>query len=109
MRISNASDLDAYDALPLRDRQMVCDELSNDDRKRMQELRAFLGFIDASRLPADRATAVCLDPPYPDISCRLGSSPYFFELGEVTDEGLARGYSEILEDRQNNCWLVQSG
>jgi hypothetical protein len=97
MRISNASDLDAYDALPLRDRQIACDELSSDDRKRMQELRAFLGFAKASSLPVDPSTVVCLDPPYPDLRCTINSSPYLFELGEVTDEGLARGYSDSLK------------
>lgn len=95
MHIRNASDLGAYDALPVRDRQIAWDGLLNgDDHKRMQELHAFLGFADASGLAVDRATAVCLDPPYPDIGCTLGSSPYLFELGEVTDEGLAQRYSE---------------
>ena len=90
MHIRNVSDLDAYDALPVRDRQRAWDErMSSDDRKRMGELRAFLGFVEASGLPIDLPTVECLDPPSPDIGCRLNPSPYFFELGEVTDEGLA--------------------
>ncbi len=98
MQIRNLSDLDAYDALPIRERQRARDELmSSDNRKRMQELRAFRGFIDATGLPVDRATVACLDPPYPDIGCRIDSSPYFFELGEITDEGLARRVSESLK------------
>jgi len=110
MRIRNASDLDTYDALPVPDRRRAWDQLmSSEDRKRMQELRAFLGFIDASGLPVDRATAVCLDPPYPDIGCRLRSSPYFFELGEITDEGLARRYSDSLRTgRITGGWFSQA-
>jgi len=60
MHVRNVSDLDAYDALPVRERRKAWDELtSSDDRKRMQELRAFLRFVDASGLAVDRATAVC--------------------------------------------------
>lgn len=70
--------------------------MSSDDRKRMGELRAFLGFVKASTLAIDPRSVVCLDPPRPDISCTLSCAPYFFELGEVTDEGLARRYSESL-------------
>jgi hypothetical protein len=62
----------------------------------MGELRAFLGFVKVSGLPVDPSTVVCLDPPFPDIGCKLAFAPYFFELGEVTDEGLARRYSESL-------------
>ena len=108
MSIRNASDLHAYDTLPVRERQSVWDALRSDDRKRMQELRAFLGFVEASGLAVDQATAVSLDPPYPDIGCRLRSSPYFFELGEVTDEGLARGYSDSLKTgRITGGWFSQ--
>jgi|SRR5579863_894166 len=97
MQIRNSADLASYDALSIPDRRRTYDEvMSSDDRKRMGELRAFLEFVKASSLAIDPSSAVCLDPPYPDIGCRLLSSPYFFELGEVTDEGLARRYSESL-------------
>lgn len=97
MEIRNLADLAKYDALSIPDRRKAYDELmSSDDRKRMGELRAFLGFVNASALAIDPYSVVCLDPPRPDICCRLSSAPYFFELGEVTDEGLARRYSESL-------------
>lgn len=62
----------------------------------MGELRAFVGFGNASGLTIRPNSVVCLDPPRPDIGCRLGSSPYLFELGEVTDEDLARRYSKCV-------------
>ncbi len=97
MQITNVSDLATYDALSISDRRKTYNEvMSSADRKQMGELRAFLGFVKASGLPIDPSTVVCLRPPSPDIGCRLVSSPYFFELGEVTDEGLARRYSESL-------------
>jgi hypothetical protein len=97
MHIRNVSDLDAYDMLCVYDRQKAWDEMPSGDRKRMGQLRAFLGFAKVSSLPIDTPTVVCLDPPSPDIGCRLGSAPYFFELGEVTDEGLARRYTESIK------------
>jgi hypothetical protein len=97
MQIRMASDLATYDSLSISDRRKTYYEaMSSADRKRMGELRAFLGFVKVSGLPVDPSTVVCLDPPSPDIGCRLGSFPYFFELREVTDEGLARRYSESL-------------
>ena len=96
MQIRNSADLAKYDALSLPDRRKAYEAMSSDDRKRMGELRAFLGFVKASGLAIDSTFAICVDPPCPDIGCRLSSSPYFFELGEVTDEGLARRYSESL-------------
>ena len=98
MLVRNVSDLASYDELSISNRRTTYDEVMlSADRKRMGELRAFLGFVKVSRLPIDPATVACLDPPFPDIGCSLGPSPYFFELGEVTDQGLARRYSESLK------------
>jgi hypothetical protein len=94
MQIRNKSDLANYDALSTPNMRKIYDQvMSSDDRKRMGELRAFLGFVHVSTLGIDPSSAVCLDPPYPDISCRLNSFRYYFEVGEVTDEGLASRYS----------------
>jgi hypothetical protein len=109
MPIRNVSDLDVYDLLPLRDRQKAWGKLmSSEDRKRMRELCAFLGFVEASGLPVDRATVLCLDPPSPDISCKADGSPHLFELGEVTDEGLARRHSPFFKTgRVAGGWFGQ--
>jgi class 3 adenylate cyclase len=97
MQIRNLADIAKYDSLSIPDRQQTYDHaMSSDDRKRMGELRAFEGFVRASGLPVDPTSVECLDPPAPDIRCMLSASPYLFELGEVTDEGLARGYSHSL-------------
>jgi hypothetical protein len=97
MRIRNASDLDAHDRLPVCKRRRAYELMSSDDRKRLGELYAFLGFVEASGLPINRPTVFCLGPPCPDIGCELNSSPYFFELGEVADRELARRYSKSLK------------
>ena len=33
------------------------------------------------------------DPPLPDIGCTIDGHAYYFELGEITDEGLAKAVS----------------
>src|SRR5437764_15075282 len=35
-------------------------------------------------------------PPRPDIQCQIAGSPYLFELGEITDECLAKNFSRSL-------------
>ena len=59
-------------------------------RKETGEMAAFLGFMPAAELNVDPGTPKNEKPPLPDISCKIGGSPYFFELGEITDEELAK-------------------
>lgn len=108
MQIRNLADLAKYDTLALPDRRNSYQAMSSDNRKRMGELRVFLGFAKASGLRIDPFSAVCLDPPYPDICCELSSSSHFFELAEITDQGLARRYSESLKTgRITGGWFSQ--
>jgi hypothetical protein len=96
--IETLADIDRYDALSIYDRQRTYERvMSNRDRKRMGELRAFRGFIVATGLPVDPASVRCLAPPRPDIACSLAVSPYLFELGEVTDQGLAQRMAHSLK------------
>ncbi len=97
MQIRTLKDIAEYDALSIPDRENTYNNvLSSDDRKRMGKLRAFDGFVRAAELLVDRGSVICLDRPAPNIRCILGGTPYLFELGEVVDEGLARGYSHSL-------------
>lgn len=58
-------------------------------RKAMAEMNAFTGFVSASGINTDPSTVRNEAPPMPDISCTIGGVPHLFELGEITDEGLA--------------------
>ena len=64
-------------------------KLPSAKRKELAEMDAFNGFVSASGLKVDPGTAKNEKPPLPDISCKIDDAPYFFELGEVTDEELA--------------------
>lgn len=103
MQIRNLVDLTKYEGLGSAHQAM-----SSDNQKRIGELRVFLGFLKASGLPIDPSSAVCFDPPYPDIRCEMRSSPHFFELAEITDQDLARSYNQSLKTgRITGSWFSQ--
>ncbi|HET9177925.1 MAG TPA: hypothetical protein VFQ24_06165 [Terriglobia bacterium] len=99
-QFKNWSDVKDYDELPIRVRRSEYERMSSNDRKRMGELRVFMGFASVSGLSIDLSSVESIDSPFPDIRCNLSGSPYFFELAEVTDENLARRYNESLRTRK---------
>lgn len=70
-------------------------------RKELAEMRAFLGFIEAAEIGIDLDSPANEKPPRPDISCTIDGDPYFFELGEVTDQSLARDVSMSARDGED--------
>jgi len=72
------------------DRKKEWESFSSEDQKKIEESLAFIGFVSASDLPIDPLCHENEDPPLPDIRSTLDGVTYYFELGEITDEGLAR-------------------
>jgi len=72
--------------------------LSSKTKKELAERSAFLGFIEAAKVKVDPDSAANEEPLLPDISCKIEGAPYFFELGEITDENLAKDISTSLRD-----------
>jgi hypothetical protein len=60
-------------------------------------MTAFRGFIAAADLQVDPGSPGNMTPPFPDIGCKIGGAPYYFELGEITDEDLARDVNTSLK------------
>lgn len=73
--------------------QRALDALSNPQRKQYRELKTFLSFATASSLDIDPRTIQNRDVPEPDILCGVAGKPHYFELGELTDEGIPRAES----------------
>ena len=69
------------------------DTFTSDDQKKIQESLVFVSFAIDSGLVGSPFDHVNEDPPLPDIRWEIDGGPYYFELGEITDEGLARGVS----------------
>ncbi len=53
-------------------------------------MKLFLDFKEAATLEVDFGSEKNEKPPLPDIGCTISGSPYFFELGQIVDEELAR-------------------
>jgi len=76
------------------ERKSQWDAFSRDDQKKIMESKVFVGFAKASGVLVEPFEHENEDPPFPDISKILQRDKYFFELGEITDEGLARAASD---------------
>lgn len=75
------------------DVQLPSDPLANlksADRKRALEMCLFQSFVPASGLLIDEGSAENRDPAYPDILCRISGEKYWFELGQVINEDVAK-------------------
>ncbi len=66
------------------------DDLCPDQRKSYTEWWTFEKFARIAPLDIDPRTIENREPPEPDIRCRMSRAEHYFELGEVTDQTLAR-------------------
>ncbi len=70
------------------ERKRAWDDLSNDQKKEVRELRTFVSFCRAANLDVDPRTIQNREVPEPDIFCELSQSGHYFELGELTDQSI---------------------
>src|ERR1700686_363450 len=75
------------------DRRQQWDGFSHEDQKKIKESIVFVSFAIISGAVKSPFSYVNEDPPLPDIRAEIDGHPYYFELGEITDEGLARAVS----------------
>lgn len=75
-------------------RKRALNDLSNDQKKEVKELRTFIGFCRVADLDVDPRTIENRKPPEPDIYCKLSGHGHFYELGELTDEHIPRNAAE---------------
>jgi hypothetical protein len=75
------------------DRRKKWEAFCSDDQKKIRESIVFVMFATDSGLVSSPMDHVNEDPPLPDIRSEINGEPYYFELGEITDQGLARAVS----------------
>lgn len=68
---------------------------SGAQEQRIEESTIFSGFVKASGLPAEHFAND--KPPFPDIRAVIFGTTYYFELGEITDQGLAWATADALK------------
>lgn len=83
------------------ERETLWNALSRDDQKKVMESKVYWGFVKESGIPADPFMHENEDPPLPDISTTIQGDSYYFELGEITDEALARAAADAEKTGEN--------
>ncbi len=64
--------------------------LNPTEKKQTTESVAFVSCASSTGLVDDPLDCSNVDAPQPDIQIVIAGKSYYFELGEITDEGLAR-------------------
>jgi len=83
------------------DRSRQWNAFSSADQKKINESKAFVRFMIASGLKGEPYDHENCDPPFPDIRSRIDRQTYYFELGEITDQGLAMGVAHSERTSEN--------
>ena len=82
--------------------------LSSDERKQANESLVFVSFAHETGLIPDPFEHSNEDPPRPDVHTHVDGREYFFELGEITDEGLAKGIGDSMKTKMvSGCAFSQ--
>jgi hypothetical protein len=90
-----------YNQMPPDERKRKAwDDLSLDQRKRYIEWWTFGNFARIAPLDIDPRSIENREPPEPDIRCLISRAEHYFELGEVTDQTLARTAGIAAKNRQ---------
>ena len=79
------------------ERKTRWDSFSSGEKQKIEESKTFVSFVRASGLSCDALDHENEDPPLPDIRAVVGDRPYYFELGEITDQGLAWAMGDALK------------
>lgn len=94
-----------YEKLPVQKRRRAWEDLTRERQKLYIEWKTFRAFVQTSGLDIDpRSIEMCdpnaASPPLPDVRCLVSGQLEYFELGEVTDESVARTASIAMKNRQ---------
>jgi hypothetical protein len=76
---------------------MSMHNLTREEEKSIRERTIFTQFIENAGLPVDPNSISSERPPKPDLSCLIEGERHFFEMCEVTDEGLAARFTQAIK------------
>ncbi len=76
--------------IAIKDRKKQWNDFSPADQQKIYESKAFVRFVIASGLVGDPFDHENENPPLPDIRSRIDGQTYYFEVGQIVDEELAR-------------------
>jgi hypothetical protein len=83
-------------------------KLTRGQRKEIDEKAVFMSFLYETKLVSDPFRCSNQAPPKPDLSIEIENNKYYFELGEITDETLAKSVAESIREKTCSvCALSQ--
>ncbi len=85
----------------MQKKNLAFDDLRSDQRKAYKEWTMFSNFSKVAHLEIEPRTIENRNPPEPDIHCLISGVSHYFELGEVTDECLARNAGIAAKNEQD--------
>jgi hypothetical protein len=68
-----------------------------EQKKAEWERHIFRSFASSAKIKLDPRSIRSLRPPHPDIRCQINSKLHYFELGEITSQGLASGVARSIK------------
>jgi len=92
----------------LRARRAAYDALPGGVKKEINELEVFRAFAKVAPVSIDATSERNAAPPEPDVCCTIDGITYYFELGEITDQPVARSTAIALKtDEPTGCAFSQ--
>jgi hypothetical protein len=85
------------DADRIRAERAAYEALPNSKKTELEELEIFRAFAAAARIDFDSGSEVSAPIPEPDIRCTINGDLHCFELGEITDQPVARSTADALK------------
>jgi hypothetical protein len=80
----------------VRAQRAAYEALSNSKKTELEELEVFDAFAAVAQVDVDSGSGVNSQSPEPDIRCEVRGEVHYFELGEITDQSVARCTADAL-------------
>jgi len=81
----------------IRAQRAAYDALPNHAKTALEELEVFDAFVVAGQIAVDLGSRANAPTPEPDIRCTITGRVHYFELGEITDQSVARATADALK------------
>jgi hypothetical protein len=85
------------EAAQIRAERAAYEALPNSKKTELEELEVFRSFASVSGIEVDPGSELNAPIPEPDICCTIKGHLHYFELGEITDQSVARTTADALK------------
>lgn len=106
---ANRTPKQKIEAERIRARRAAYGALSNSRKTEIEELEVFTAFAAVvAEARIDLGSGINAVSPEPDIRCTVAGAPHYFELGEITDQPMAKSTADAIKyDEARTCAFSQ--